>query len=970
MAAEGGYYVAGFVTNDPAHLFVLKLDQDQEVLWHYQYGFDCGDGIGAHDWRNDPNPSMFNVDINLFSTTLTATRDGGVIAAFDWYVVRLDPQGREIWSANYQPKLPDPFTIASIVEVADGFLMAGNFSFATFPELHPDEIFLIKTNLQGEFQWAQHYAGSGGEKAAFSSRNEFYKTVEIHLTPDSQNLVLGSYTMLDRGVAGKRNTAGLVMKLDLDGSIVWTRAIEIGELDDLGQTTVSTLNAWERFRGLDVTRNGDIVFVQGMSLEGHQRPMISRLNSAGDVLWSTAIHSKDPNGETIVTQVQEDPLTGDIFYTGFSSLFIEKSDPTRLYWPDWNVVLGRLSPDGSPEWIRSIGKLNYSDTTEDKGLYTSDLAYGFTFTPQGGILAAGTANGYANFDNLQEIWAPNQYDLLLVKTSSSGYINNAGELVSSAVLGEKGNVNVTTPLVQVTSSDLTGIPEDMQARICHATVKDLPLNQRSFDPSLPMQVYVSSDGQRMVTNQSVFVDKEFDPDGDTLNQDWENIALQMVEPLIELDEEEEWFDHRNEHHVVDFVRVSPYPEMEDPPYILFQYAVTWSIDYGGGQEELLPFKDHRGDVELIILAWRMSTQRSLWLEWVYTSAHDINTHAGVWHVTDPTCNRGYIADTGMMIGETSPAVVGSELMCEALEFKDGRVLLQTSENKHALYPSIDICENHATLLAETRAKLWGEDCGWQPSELEAWWADYPDLINDPRYKGDGTFLFNAYNVGEPPPEYQLIDNLQLTRGWKGLTENQRITLTMLFPTESIWSGHYNDQQVYETDKFCGGIDPPPEKCAGTVGNSLGPPLPQILQNKLGPTVYRVRVNTKNKTFAGTDSVITITLFSSADQSSQYSEELDGSFESGSIDIFHIGNTTNYLGSIRAIGLQRDDSISHPDLSVPDNLIELLEVGFSHSTPDWFVYSVEVIDKITGDKWKFDINEDIQDTNLHIYTVQP
>ena len=67
VATKGGYYVAGFVTNDPSHLFVIKLDQNQEVLWHYQYGFDCGDGIGAYDWRNDPNPSIFQSLTTTFS---------------------------------------------------------------------------------------------------------------------------------------------------------------------------------------------------------------------------------------------------------------------------------------------------------------------------------------------------------------------------------------------------------------------------------------------------------------------------------------------------------------------------------------------------------------------------------------------------------------------------------------------------------------------------------------------------------------------------------------------------------------------------------------------------------------------------------------------------------------------------------------------------------------------------------------
>jgi hypothetical protein len=969
VAAQDGYYVAGFVTNDPSHLFVLKLDQNQEVLWQYQYGFDCGDGIGANDWRDILNPSMFQVNSNLFSTTLTANSDGGVIVAFDWYVIRLDAQGREVWSANYRPKLPDPFSITSIVEVADGYLMAGNFAFEMFTDLHPDEVFLIKTNLQGELQWARHYAGSGGIKVgSIGTRNESYKTVQIHLTPDSQNIILGTYTMLQAGVTHYRNTAGLVMKLGLDGSIFWSRAIEIGQLDDSGRTTDATLHAWDRFRALEVTRNGDILFVQGMSLNRNQRPLISRLSPDGEVLWSISIHSIDPTNQTIVTQIQEDPISGDIIYAGFSTLFEEAGSIDEYPEYEFNVVLGRLSAQGKVEWIRSIGKLRYYRGGDRQ---TTDIAYDFAFTPQGGILAAGTADGYVNFDNLPELMAPTHYDLLLVKADSSGYVRNVGDMVSSAAFGEKGNITVTSPLIQVTSPELQVVEEDFQSRTCRATTKFLPLQQRVFDARQPMQVSVSTDGKRMLMNQSIFVDAALDPDGDTLNQDWENIALKMVQPLLELDEEEEWLDHRDEHHVVNFVRVSPYPETANPDYILFQYAVTWSMDYGGGQEELYPIKDHRGDVELIILAWRVSTQRSLWLEWVYTAAHDVNSHAGVWHVTDPTCNRGSIADTGIVPGEDGPDPVGTELMCETLRFKNGRVFLQVSENKHALYPSTHICEFHATLVAEGGSRLWGEDCGWETSDLEEWWISYADLKDDLRYQGDGTFLFDAYNVGEPPPQYQLIDNLQLTAGWKGLTEDQTKSLIMLFPNESIWSGHYNYyENKYEPVHFCGGIDPPPEKCCGTVGNSLGPPLPQILQIKLGPTVYRVRINTANQFLAGTDSVITITLYSAENPGSQYSEVLDGSFEKNTVDIFHIGNTSNYIGAINAIGLQRDDSNTHPDLFIKGGILDVLGIDASNSTPDWFVDTVEVIDKTTGQRWFFEINMDIQDTDLHIFNVTP
>jgi hypothetical protein len=70
-------------------------------------------------------------------------------------------------------------------------------------------------------------------------------------------------------------------------------------------------------------------------------------------------------------------------------------------------------------------------------------------------------------------------------------------------------------------------------------------------------------------------------------------------------------------------------------------------------------------------------------------------------------------------------------MCGSLDFSsDGILVFYTSEGKHALYPSCNICDN-VTLVHIPYAPDVGEDCC-----------------------GGGRFRFDCYNVGEPP---NLID---------------------------------------------------------------------------------------------------------------------------------------------------------------------------------------------------------------------
>lgn len=252
---------------------------------------------------------------------------------------------------------------------------------------------------------------------------------------------------------------------------------------------------------------------------------------------------------------------------------------------------------------------------------------------------------------------------------------------------------------------------------------------------------LSNGGRVLSSNIPIFVSEtekgsDIDSDADGILQEWEDEAMEYINPYIELDEEEDWLTKRDTDHVANYVRIHPsnstgrstisYHSENLPQYIIFRYVVTWSQDYGR-----FGVTAHKGDHERIFMAWKVIDNKNLRLEWVFTSSHeDPSAHHGVWNAWHRVCNKGDVA-----LNFTQKMY--SEVMCSNLEFYNNRLLVYASEGKHAIYPSCDLCENVNLFIGVA-----GEDCG-----------------------GGGTFRFDCYNVGEPP---EFIDSaiydLSLDRG--------------------------------------------------------------------------------------------------------------------------------------------------------------------------------------------------------------
>jgi len=700
---------------------------------------------------------------------------------------------------------------------------------------------------------------------------------------------------------------------------------------------------------------GDIILVQNFQICSIVCPgsgaLITRLDSSGTEKWTVGLHSLGAiGGQTFISGIQEEGNDkGDqLLIVGGSHAYLEPGN----YSSHLNVMMASLNySDGKPTWLRSLGPKNYTGTDHE---FKTDYANALLLTGDGRMLFTGTTDSFGS----GQAWTDGPYyqhfDLLLGMASTVyGGIQGSGALMWSLDLTDKYQVwddekTINWQKDQCSECTMEALQDIFMDSYAY-TPEPMVLMQRDLaNGFLPDQkasdLKVSYQGRYLVGNSTFFTtDPAKDIDDDGLDQVFESTVADLVEPILVLQKNknfhETWFDHMLDHHVINFVRVTPYPSRENPVYILIEYAVTWSMDYGARAIPKYPIRDHRGDIEKVIEAWRLESDRSMRLEWVFTSAHDSATvHEGVWNAYDRTCNRGSISDTGAN-------AVGTELMCTELEFRTNRVYLYVSQDKHAIYPSIQVC-NDLTLVTLQGVKIWSELCG-----------------------GGGGYLPPTYNVGEV--DHHLINNLDDPSSWEGLSEAQKSSLTGLFPEEKIYD--INSQE--RAFKFCGGVKPPPDGCCpGTVAIALdingvinGVPGKAILLAKLGPPTYRIQIKTANKKGAGTDAGVYITLYAADD--SLHTFPLDGSFEAGKTDIFHIGNPTQrYLGDIAKIGLQLRTDKAIPDYYVKiDGTMDIQEINKS---ADWYVQEVQVEDELTGNKWIFKVNQNITDSREHTYLAEP
>ena len=342
---EGGYIIIGFTASYGAGLndvYLIKTDSNGDALWmktfggsNYDYGlyvqqtspdngyiitgYTMSYGAGINDvyliktdsngdilWTKTFGGSGYDVAFSVQQTT-----DGGyIIAGFttsygaggrDVYLIKTDSNGDALWTKTFGGSGWD---VGHCVQQATdgGYIVAGateSYGAGGY------DVYLIKTDPSGDTLWTQIF-GDTGYNEAFS----------IQQTLDGGYILAGATEYFGPG-----GHDVFLMKTDSSGNALWTRTFG-GSGYDLGFSVQQT------------TDEGFIIAGSSTSFSayGDNDVYLIKTDSNGDTLWTQTLGGSN---EDIAYSVQQ--VTGGGYIVTGNTRFYSSGDP--------DVYLIKLEPE-------------------------------------------------------------------------------------------------------------------------------------------------------------------------------------------------------------------------------------------------------------------------------------------------------------------------------------------------------------------------------------------------------------------------------------------------------------------------------------------------------------------------------------------------------------------------------------------------------------------------------------------------
>ncbi|MBN4051482.1 hypothetical protein JYU16_01575, partial [bacterium AH-315-M05] len=370
QTADGGYIMTGELRwvfgEGNGDVFLVKTDANGDTMWTKVYG---------GPW-------------NEYGKSVDQTADGGYIVAgytqsfgaggWDIYLIRTDLNGDTIWTKTYGGSGSEYGY--SVQQTADGgFIVTGSTSSYGAGS---GDVYLIKTDANGDTLWTKTY-GESGLEFAYSVR----QTTDLGyiITGGTNSFGAGSYDVY-------------LIKTDANGDTLWTKTYGGTGSDYAWDVQQTADNGYVIIGGTAFGTGGDVYLI--------------RTDANGDTLWTKTYGSAGYEEGYSVQQTTD----GGYIIGGYTDMGAGGGD----------YYLVKTDAGGNVIWSKSYGGSDWEDGTYSVQQTTDEgyvlLGYGYSF-------------GYALFH--------------LVKTDSIG---NSG-------LCYERNVNTITtspPTIVSSTGTLTG----------------------------------------------------------------------------------------------------------------------------------------------------------------------------------------------------------------------------------------------------------------------------------------------------------------------------------------------------------------------------------------------------------------------------------------------------------------------------------------------------------------------------------
>jgi len=332
---DGGYAVLGatYSFGDGDHdIYLLRLNSFGDTIWTRHYG-----GAAA-DYGFDIQPAAGNGFVIVGVTQSYGLGKGDV------YLIRLDSLGELLWSRTYGGTELDEGH--SVRQTGDGgYIICGttNSSGAGYADLY-----LVKTDANGNVQWTRTYGGAGGESGS-----------AVRVTAQGGYIAVGS-----TGSFGEGYSSLYVVRTDAAGDSLWAAAYG-GSKADFGYSVEGTSDDGYVFVGASASF--------GL---GYTDAYLLKTDADGFVQWQEAYGgAKDDRAYAVRCTADGGYIlagTTESFGNGKIDCYVVRTDPAGV--PVWTQTYGGRYSDFCRNLVTQTGSFcligySYSYTAGGSDIY-------------------------------------------------------------------------------------------------------------------------------------------------------------------------------------------------------------------------------------------------------------------------------------------------------------------------------------------------------------------------------------------------------------------------------------------------------------------------------------------------------------------------------------------------------------------------------------------------------------------------
>ena len=310
-------------------IFVLKLDSSGTFQWVKTFGgtsADFGIGIDVDSSENSYVTGHFSGTVDFGGGDVTSAGN------YDIFVLKLNSSGSFQWANSYGGTGFDYGNAIGVDSSGNSFITGGfvgtvNFGGGNVTTAGNTDIFVLKLNSSGTFQWANSYGGSGqdyGYGIAVDSSGNSYITGYFRNTVDFGDGNVSSAGFTDIFVL-KLNSSGTFQRVNTYGSISADYGYGIA-VDSSGNSYITGYFANTiDFGGGNVTTNGNWdVFVLKLNSSGVFQWVNTYGGTALDYGYGVAVDSSGNSYATGAFFLTVDFGGGDVTSAGGADIFVLK----------------------------------------------------------------------------------------------------------------------------------------------------------------------------------------------------------------------------------------------------------------------------------------------------------------------------------------------------------------------------------------------------------------------------------------------------------------------------------------------------------------------------------------------------------------------------------------------------------------------------------------------------------------------